>query len=93
MAASDYATRVLVARIAAHARWAKTADRTTVAQKGQQGLRARFEREIDPDGSLSRADRARLDARVDSALKAHMASLSLIAQRKRKRKRTSIRAI
>lgn len=91
MAASDYATRVLVARLAAHTRWAKTADRTAVAQKGQQGLRAKFEREIDPDGNLGRTDKVELDLRVQSKLRAHMASLSLAAKRKRKKKRTAVR--
>lgn len=85
MAARDYETRVLVARIAAHRRWAKstTADRSEAAQKGQQGLRAKYEREIDPDGTLAIRDPAGLERRVKSALQAHMSELSLMAKRKR----------
>lgn len=80
MAASDAATRVLIARIAANRRWAKASDRTAAAEAGQLGLRASIAREIDPDGKLHPKD---LELRVDSALRAHMAELSLRSKQKR----------
>ena len=43
----------------------------------------RFEREVDPDGSLAPSERAR---RAEWALKAHMAGLSLAASRARAKK-------
>lgn len=67
------AERRLRAQAAAHARWAKDPDRTGNALRGQQGLLARFERQVDPDGELAPAERAR---RAESARKAHMASLA-----------------
>jgi hypothetical protein len=93
MAARDYETRVLVARIAAHRRWAKstTADRTEGAQRGQRGLRARLQREIDPDGTLAKRDPAGLERRGMTALQAHMSELSLISKRKRS-KRAAVQA-
>jgi hypothetical protein len=71
----------LRARIAAHERWAHTADRTSTAMAGHRGLEARFEREVDPAGELDPAERAR---RVDSKRKAHFARLALLSARSRR---------
>jgi transposase-like protein len=63
--------------------WLKIADREdglassvspTPAAGGSTGLVARFERQVNPDGSLEPAERAR---RVESARKAHMKRLAL----------------
>lgn len=73
------------ARLAALTRWAHE-NPTKNAKRGQAGLLARFEREADPDGVLSTAERAR---RAEAALKAHMAKLALassMARAKRKAK-------
>ena len=40
----------MIARIAAAERWARTSDRTAATEPARRGLRARFEREADPDG-------------------------------------------
>ncbi|MFD0595046.1 hypothetical protein ACFQZ4_23965 [Catellatospora coxensis] len=41
---------------------------------GQRGMRARFAREIDPDGVLAPADLAK---RVDAAVRAHMTRIAM----------------
>jgi hypothetical protein len=68
------------ARIAALIRWSQE-DPTANAERGQAGLRARFEREVDPDNTLSPAERAR---RTDAAYRAHMARLSFNRSRRAK---------
>jgi hypothetical protein len=50
---------VLIARIAAAERWGHTADRTAATEPARRALRAKFEREADPDGALSAQERAR----------------------------------
>lgn len=73
MAAADPAVRRTAAAIAAHSKWAKTSavDGTKSARRG---FLAKFEREVDPDGILSPAER---DRRARNALKAYMGQLSL----------------
>lgn len=77
MAASTNLTpeqRTMRARLAAHARWAKEDPRPAV-ERGQAGLLAKFEREVDPDGVLPPSERAR---RAKSALRAHMVRLAFL---------------
>lgn len=71
------------ARIAAHARWARE-DPIPTAIRGQAGLNARFEREVDPDGVLPPAERAR---RAEHAKKAHFARLALLSAKARSKGR------
>lgn len=54
-------------------RWSRE-DPQVNAERGQRGLRAKFEREVDPDGTLPLAERLR---RADCAYRAHMARLAL----------------
>lgn len=61
------------ARLAALTRWSKE-DPVATATRGQRGLIARFEREVDPDGTLAPAERQR---RAEAARRAHMLRLSL----------------
>jgi hypothetical protein len=49
---------------------------------GQRGLRAKYAREIDPDGNLPERE---LNRRVDNAIKEHMARMSLAASRQRRK--------
>ncbi len=65
--------RAVIARIAAVERWARTPDRTAATEPARRGLRARFEREADPDGTLNAAERAR---RADALMTAHMLRLA-----------------
>ena len=44
--------RTLRASLAAHTSWANTPDRTARTEPGRRGLIAKFEREVDPDGTL-----------------------------------------
>lgn len=67
--------RVLRARLAAHEKWAQTA---------RQAFLDRFERQVDPDGILDPAERAR---RAESAKRAHFLRLSLKSARARRRAR------
>lgn len=69
-------------RIAAHTRWANTADRTAATAPGRQAFLDRFERQVDPEGTLAPADRA---LRAEHARKAYflqIARKSAIARRK-----------
>jgi hypothetical protein len=73
------AQRKLRAQIAANSRWSRENPAPTAA-RGQAGLLARFEREVDPDGTLEPAERAR---RAEAARKAHMQRLALASSKAR----------
>ena len=76
--------RKLRAQIAAHTSWANTEDRTARTAAGTAALLGKFERQVDPDGTLDPSERAR---RAESARKAHFARLafkSVQARRERK---------
>lgn len=66
--------RTLIARAAAHARWAQTSDRAAATAPGRAAAMSRFEREVDPDGVL---DPAELAIRAAHARKAYYAKLAL----------------
>lgn len=65
--------RAVIARIASAERWARTVDRSAATEPARRGLRAKFELEADPDGTLDPAERAR---RADALLTAHMLRLA-----------------
>jgi hypothetical protein len=76
------ADRSLIARLAAHESWANTADPSARTAPARRALLDRFEREVDPDGVLPPAERAR---RAGHARKAYFARLALrSAQARRK---------
>ncbi len=83
MAASTSLTsaqRSIRASIAAHTRWSRE-DPSASAERGQAGLRARFDREArDAAPGLTEAEYAR---RSESAYKAHMAALALASSKAR----------
>jgi hypothetical protein len=72
--------RVLRARIAAHAQWANTPDRTARMTAANAGRFARFEREVDPEGRLDPEERRR---RAKHAEQAHMLRLALKSSKAR----------
>jgi hypothetical protein len=80
--------RRLRAQIAANTRWSKE-DPAANAARGQAGLQARFEKQVDPDGTLTPAERTR---RAEAARKAHMQRLAL-ASAKARNARTAARAV
>jgi hypothetical protein len=80
------AERVLRARIAVHTSWANTKDRSARTAPGRRAAMQRFERQVDPDGTLPPAERAR---RADQAMRAHMARLALKSATARRRRKSS----
>lgn len=70
------------ARLAAHARWSRedAQGREENAERGQSGLLARFEREVDPHGELTELERRR---QAENARRAHMLKLALASSRAR----------
>jgi len=77
------AQRSLRARQAAYTLHAKHDSKETT-KAARRGFLARFEREVDPDGTLSPAERTK---RAQAALKAHMARLALASSRARAKRR------
>lgn len=78
----DPDTRSLVSRIAAHEKWAACSDRSAATAPARRAFNERFERQVDPDGLLAPAERAR---RAEHARKSYFLRLALrSAQARRK---------
>jgi uncharacterized membrane protein YebE (DUF533 family) len=77
----EHSDRVLRARIAAAERWGRVHDREAATAPARRGLRAKFEREADPDGVLSPQELAQ---RADLLMQAHMLRMSRAAARSRR---------
>lgn len=75
-------TRRLAALAAAHASWANTKDRTARTAPARRAFLDRFERQVDPEGILSAAERA---VRAEHARKAYFAALAVKSAQKRRR--------
>jgi hypothetical protein len=75
--------RRLRAQIAALTRWSKE-DPAANAARGQAGLLARFEREVDPDRLLPLPERTRRAEAARRAYMCHLAYRSSKARRSRK---------
>lgn len=74
----------LAASIAAHESWAQTPDRSARTAPARAALLAKFEREVDPDGTLPEAERR---LRAEHKRKAYFQRLALkSAQSRRKAK-------
>lgn len=73
--------RRLRAQVAAHTSWAQTADRTARTEPGRHAFRAKFERQVDPEGRLSVEE---LAARAESARQAHYARLAFESAKARR---------
>ena len=70
----------LRARIGAFSRWAVTADPTSATAPARSAFNARFDREVDPDGVLPAAERAR---RAECARKAYFIRLAYLSVKAR----------
>lgn len=81
--------RRLAAQIAAHESWAATPDRTARTAAGRAAFLDRFERQVDPDGTLDPAERAR---RAEHAKRAHFQRLALRSAQSRRRAREATAA-
>lgn len=69
-------------QVGAHTSWARTADRSQRTAPARQAFLERFEHEVDPDGLLDPAERAR---RAEHARKAYMTRLALKSAQARRR--------
>jgi len=69
-------------RIAAEISWSRTHDRRARTQPGRDKFLERFEREVDPEGTLPPAERLK---RAEHAKKAYMLRLAKRSARVRKR--------
>lgn len=76
--------RRLSAQIAAHESWAATPDRSARTAPGRAAFLDRFEKQVDPDGVLPPAERAR---RAEHAKRAHFQRLALRSAQSRRRAR------
>ena len=72
------------ARIAAYTRWSRTPDAASATAPARRAFDLRFEREVDPDGSLSPEVRRTLAARARKAYFARLAYASAKARRHRR---------
>ncbi len=73
--------RTLQAQIAAHESWARTPDRAARTANARRALLNKFEKQVDPDGMLLPAERAK---RAENARKAHYKRLALKSAQARK---------
>jgi hypothetical protein len=67
----------------AHESWANTSDRAARTKPARDAMLARFEREVDPDGALDPAERAR---RAEHKRKAYFQRLAMKSARARRRR-------
>lgn len=75
--------RTMRAEIAAHESWAQTDDRAARTAPARRALMDKFERQVDPDGTLLPAERAK---RTESARKAHYRRMALKSAQARRRR-------
>jgi hypothetical protein len=71
------------ARIAAHASWARTSDRTARTSAGTRAFLERFERQVDPEGALPEDVRAAMAKHARTAYMLQLAEKSAAARRRR----------
>jgi hypothetical protein len=83
MSARNANERALIGRLAAYERWAQTSDRAAATAAARKAFADRFERQVDPDGVLPPAERAR---RAESARKAYFSRLALKSAQARRAK-------
>lgn len=65
--------RSMRARAAAYTSWSRTEDRSTRTAKGRKASMDRFDRQVDPHGTLTPQDRAK---RADAARRAYYTELA-----------------
>jgi hypothetical protein len=76
------AERTLQAQIAAHESWACTSDRSARTANARKAMLDKFEKQVDPDGTLLPAERAK---RAENARKAQSKRLALKSAQARRR--------
>lgn len=75
--------------IGGHTSWSHTTDRPARTAPARQGFQQKFEREVDPDGTLDATTRAQM---AESAFKAHMARMALASVKAREAKAREAKA-
>lgn len=75
--------RQLQAQMASFASWAQTSDRSARTAKARRAALSRFEREVDPDGTMDPVERAQ---RAAAARSAHFTAMAYKSARARARK-------
>jgi hypothetical protein len=73
----------LRSQIGAHGSWARTENRSARTLPAREAAWDRFEKEVDPEGKLPRAQRA---AMAESARKAHFKRMALKSAQVRRRR-------
>lgn len=76
--------RALRSQIGAYTSWANTPDRPARTESARRAFNDRFEREVDPEGVLTPAERA---IRAEHARKAYFAQLALKSAKARRLRR------
>ncbi|GAA2370823.1 hypothetical protein Cme02nite_45050 [Catellatospora methionotrophica] len=84
MSARTPSERALIARIAAATRWAKEPSRTEATKAARNAFASKFEQEVDPEGVLAPAERAKRAASLRSAYYSRLALRSAQARRGRR---------
>jgi hypothetical protein len=79
--------RSLRGQIAAHDSWARTSDRSARTANARKAMLDKFEKQVDPDGTLPAAERAK---RAEHARKAHFKRLALKSARARSSRRAAV---
>ncbi|QNI06505.1 hypothetical protein GAN17_09490 [Mycobacterium kubicae] len=77
------AERSLHGQIGAHESWARTVNRSARTAPARKAMLDKFERQVDPDGELSPAERAK---RAEHARKAYFKRMALKSAQARRRK-------
>jgi hypothetical protein len=77
------AQRSLRARIAAHTSWANTENRSARTAAARAAMMDRFEKQVDPDGTMPPAERAK---RAENARKAHYLAMAAKSAEVRRRR-------
>jgi hypothetical protein len=77
------AERTMRAQLGAHSQWARCDDRTERTAAARKGFDKRFENQVDPNGVLDPAERAK---RAENARQAHMLKLALASAKARRAK-------
>lgn len=78
--------RSTASQIAALTRWGRCDDRAAATKPAREGLRRKFEQQVDPAGLLPPAE---LEYRVNQLMKAHMLRMTLAAKKARAAKRSA----
>lgn len=77
------AERSLRGQIAVHESWARTPDRAARTANARKAMLDKFERQVDPNGTLAQAERAK---RAEHARKAYFKRLALKSAQARRRR-------